>query len=272
MQNFGHPKLSYKVKVFNASKRSKFTVRQLHHYSEQFTSLVSMRGALSNELGDDVPDDSEFAIGYFEGRHQTKRWLVTNEDLKVMYEKCKQGEIFLWCDGRAKEPEKDDSSSRKRKSSSSRQEKELEVDDIYEELREKHGDVYSGPQLRLWARMIIAGTHDDKDNPPRVPMITGTVAKRPKQESLADALAGAATVIVKAFGGTPVPSAPGTSTTPTAACVSTTGVSPGKSADLRMKNLQQLRFLQQLLEDRVIDDAEFMEQKRITLDALRKLS
>lgn len=123
-----------------------------------------------------------------------------------------------------------------------------------------------------YARMIIAGTHDDKDNPPRVPMITGTVAKRPKQESLADALAGAATVIVKAFGGTPVPSAPGTSTTPTAACVSTTGVSPGKSADLRMKNLQQLRFLQQLLEDRVIDDAEFMEQKRITLDALRKLS
>ena len=34
-QTFNHLKLSYKVKVFNASKRSKFTVRQLQRPKQE---------------------------------------------------------------------------------------------------------------------------------------------------------------------------------------------------------------------------------------------
>ena len=43
------------------------------------------------------------------------------------------------------------------------------------------------------------------------------------------------------------------------------GISPGKAADILMKNLQQLRFLQQLMEDRIISEQEFLEQKNIIL-------
>ena len=50
------------------------------------------------------------------------------------------------------------------------------------------------------------------------------------------------------------------------------GISPGKSADLRMRNLEQLRYLQGLYEDKILSDQELAEQKRIVLDALRKLS
>lgn len=50
------------------------------------------------------------------------------------------------------------------------------------------------------------------------------------------------------------------------------GVSPGKAIDLRMKNLQQLRYLQQLYEDNILSDRELAEQKRIVLESLRKLS
>jgi len=49
------------------------------------------------------------------------------------------------------------------------------------------------------------------------------------------------------------------------------GISPGKTADIRMKNLQQLRFLQQLMEDRIISEKEFLEQKNIILETLRNL-
>ncbi len=36
-------------------------------------------------------------------------------------------------------------------------------------------------------------------------------------------------------------------------------MSPGKSVKLRMKNLQQLRFLQQLFEDNILSETEFLE-------------
>lgn len=45
-----------------------------------------------------------------------------------------------------------------------------EVEDVFQKLKEKHKD-YSGLQLRLWARMITSKTHDDLDNPPKVPII-----------------------------------------------------------------------------------------------------
>jgi len=48
------------------------------------------------------------------------------------------------------------------------------------------------------------------------------------------------------------------------------GVSPGKAVDLRMKNLQQLCYLQSLYEDNILSDQELAEQKQIVLESLRK--
>ena len=49
------------------------------------------------------------------------------------------------------------------------------------------------------------------------------------------------------------------------------GVSPGRAVDLRMKNYQQLRYLQQLYEDNILNEDEYTEQKRSILAALRNL-
>ena len=38
-----------------------------------------------------------------------------------------------------------------------------------------------------------------------------------------------------------------------------------------MKNLQQLRYIQQLFEDKILSEDEFLEQKRSILDAIRKI-
>ena len=51
----------------------------------------------------------------------------------------------------------------------------------------------------LLPRMIQCGTHDDYDDQPHVPMITGILPKRPKQDSITDALTAAATAVAKPF-------------------------------------------------------------------------
>ena len=49
------------------------------------------------------------------------------------------------------------------------------------------------------------------------------------------------------------------------------GVSPVKAMDLRMKSLEQLRSLKQLLDDGVLSDQEYLELKQDILTALRNL-
>jgi len=256
----------YKVKVFDPCKKSEYIVRQLHKFKEKACSIAHLKQALMIELGNDVPREVvKCKMGYFEGRHQTKRWLACEDDLKLMYDKFKMpgSEIFLWCNGR----EVQDNTKGKSQVNNKRQAREEELDSIFKELKEKH-DTYSGPQLRLWARMIASGTHDSFDEPPRVPMILGApLPKRPKpQESMSTALIGAATAFAKVL--SPSPPSCGT---PEKVSHSSIKISPGKTADIRMKNLEQLRYLQQLMEDGILSQKEFLEQKEIIMGALRNL-
>ena len=50
-----------------------------------------------------------------------------------------------------------------------------------------------------------------------------------------------------------------------------TGISPGKVLEHRMKNLEQLRYLQNLFEDGILNEKEYAEQKGNILSSLRKL-
>ena len=116
--------------------------------------------------------------------------------------------------------------------------------------------------------MVASGIHDDMEEPPQVPMITGITPKRAKRETLSDALTPLANAITKAFTGNQASSTPEKS----AVASQQYGISPAKVANVRMKNLEQLKFLQQLYEDGILSHAEFMEQKGFILDSLRKLN
>ena len=50
------------------------------------------------------------------------------------------------------------------------------------------------------------------------------------------------------------------------------GVSPGRAVELRMKNFEQLRYLQQLYDDGILTQIEYEEQKEKILSSLRKLN
>ena len=193
-----------------------------------------------------------------------------------MYHKYPSGEIALWCDGctnedstGCKKRKRDDSSS----GHSKRQKREEEVDTVFDQLKEKHGSKYNTPHLRLWARMIANSLHDDFEEPPNIPAFS-SVSKRPRQQSVTSAISGAAITLAKALGGTPKEDAKDTSSIPTTTPTSSyrqTGLSPGKAVELRMKNYEQLRYLQQLFEDGILSDSEYAEQKQDILGSLRKL-
>ena len=59
--------------------------------------------------------------------------------------------------------------------------------------------------------------------------------------------------------------------TPTKSASVSIGVSPAKSVELWMKIFEQLRYLQQLYEDHILDESEYKEQKQNILTSLRKL-
>ena len=72
-------------------------VRQLNHFTSKFDTVTALRAKLVEEFKDDVPNTMTFKVGYYEGPKHSKMWIVTNEDLKAMYETYVAGEITLWC-------------------------------------------------------------------------------------------------------------------------------------------------------------------------------
>ena len=96
-------------------------------------------------------------------------------------------------------------------------------------------------------------------------------AKKPRRESLGDAITGVAVMFAKVLKESSTsPKAPRVET-PQTPCVETsaTGISLGKTTELRMKNLEQFRYLQNLFEDGILTEKEHPEQKILPL--LRKL-
>ena len=111
--------------------------------------------------------------------------------------------------------------------------------------------------------MIIAKTHDDFEESPHVPMITGPVPKRQKKESLSDAFASAASAIAKVLSPTLASSVVDSSKYQ---------FCPSKRVDLRMKNLVQLCKLKQPLDDGILTHEELNSQKKIVLMSLNNLA
>lgn len=136
---------------------------------------------------------------------------------------------------------------------------------MFKDLKSKHGDRFSLPQLKLWSRMVSSGLHDDMDSPPDIPAFHGNT-KKPRKETLADDISNAAITVTKALFTNQEPNS-----TLSEATKFTTGISPGKAVELRMKNLEQLRYLQNLFEDGILNDKEFTEQKSNILSSLKKL-
>ena len=215
-----------------------------------------------------------------------------------MYASINKTNILLWCDTCSNKslPVESDvnqlgNKSRKRKSTlaaashaSRVLSSKADIDETVTELQEVHGANYSLPQLRLWARMLAAGHHDSLTDPPNVPAISRITPKRKNSSNVAEMVAAVVSAMrtpevtqtLTQSGNNIVISSPSTpphshtsGSKPSSA--SAVGHSPGRINDLRMRNLNELCELQELLEQSILTHEEFIEQKSIVLGAMRKL-
>ena len=131
-------------------------------------------------------------------------------------------------------------------------------------MNEKQGTKFDTPRLRLWACLIANKIHDDLDTPPKIPAFS-SIPKRHRQQSNSSAISVAATALVKALEGGQQ------GENKTAVVCKQQGVSPGKAIDLRMKNYEQLRYVQQLFDNGILSEAGYVEQKQGIVSSLRKL-
>ena len=123
---------------------------QLHHYNKkiEFSSVPTELVEISDH------------VGYFVG------WQLKGTGFWWRFAKWALHEIALLCDIQdADETEEAGEDKWKQRHpdfhASKRQDRKDEVDTIFCELRETHGDTYETPQLHLWTRMIQCGNHDD---------------------------------------------------------------------------------------------------------------
>ena len=158
----------------------------------------------------------------------------------------------------------------------------MELDETVRKMKEKYSTKFSLLQLRLWAQMIVAGNHENIDNPPQVPAITGITPKLEKKESLSSALAGGAAIFASALGSPSgvvnasnvvINDSSPNNKAPRAASeqLLAVGLSPGRVTELQRRKIQELHELQQLLEENILTTAEFTEQKELVLNSLRTL-
>ena len=263
---------NYLVRFINPDQKSKFVTKIWHDVHEKFSSATALKLKLVDTFEEKLPSFSDLECGYFE--KNAKRWIEDNQDLQAMYRQLSD-EITLWCEGCPSEDSQRKKTGKKRKADdiddktnedsvvkTKRAAKEERIDSTTQQLREIHGETYSGPQLRLWARMHLNGQHDSLEEPPRIPLFTGSTSsnKGSKRDSLSDALTSAATAVVGIL-----THKDGTETTGGK-------MSPAKRARVSGQYLDHLEKLKHLQESGVLSNEEFEEQKSFALKNIRQLN
>ena len=168
-------------------KKSDYTIRKLSGLVSKFSSVDDLKREVVHICKDTISEDMMF--GYIEPGHGANQ-LMTNDDLKDMYRVFNgKKEILLWSCHPAEVQGKrsytakrtnDESDTSKR----SRYDKYLdvitEVEEIEEDLRQKHIDsgIYSEDQLRSWAHLIQMKKHTSFEVPPNKGFLKSSRQKR----------------------------------------------------------------------------------------------
>ena len=258
-EGIGMVQYIYSIKIVNPVRMKEYCNIVLGK-GTLYRTLKSLRKFIMNNMPNvpdvDKPDLSKVEWGYVEPGHGMKGkkiWLYTDGDLRKMYEGYGgKPTIRLWAytSVTRKEPSKpekkkakllkEDSSKVPTKKASKFDNRQDEVDSIYEDLEERHTGNFSKEQLRTWAYMIRMKTHASYEVPPQKAFFTGH--KRQERDS------------------SPPESKRHTPST-------TVTVSPARKVNMHSELIDQLQKWHQLLDLNVITETEYDELKeKIMLD------
>ena len=156
-----------------------------------------------------------------------------------------------------------------------RRKKELDdedrVQEIFNDLKSKHGTQYTVMQLRIWAELIAGDLYSSTSDAPSENSMfqraggssSGQKKKNSTGTDIAQALSEAATAITCALTGS-------AKTTPVGHGATITS-SPAKLIDSRSKLYKQLSELQNLRSMGILTDAEYATEKETILSLLKEL-
>ena len=190
--------LVYTVKVITSGcgsllKRWSTTTR--------FATASTMKLQLKYDFDSFVGETEAFSFGYLQRGHGTKgrQYAITDDDnIKNMYEEYKgKAEILLWIKvhispkstsesqkrQRADKEIDGESEPKRQKSSSNYLSRLSEVQEIIDDLEERHDSTFTMEQLRVWAHMIHMRKHLSYTDPPDKPFFRKHVSKKNKTTS-----------------------------------------------------------------------------------------
>ena len=95
----------------------------------------------------------------------------------------------MWCEGVSEVRKCEGRSASKRSKEadlavSKRTQQEADGESAYKELKERHGETWDMPRLKLLAQCIASGVHDDYDNLSDAPAFSSATPKHARKESL----------------------------------------------------------------------------------------
>ena len=182
-----------------------------------------------------------------------------------------KGKGELWCDcvmqgegnddvNPAEFHDKDTSTEKRRKVSVLDERHEC-VQNLFDELKEKHGSAYSAPQYRLWAEAICSGAHTSTDSPPLGSMFRRQSTSKGQSRSHCSCSA------------TAIASANLSSSPPREdqAHGSSTSLTQKSAASLRSAYIKQIKELHELLNLDAISTADVQKQKEKILAMMDSL-
>ena len=262
-----------------------FTLRNID--VNKIVSRDNLMGEIRGQLRGDIVS-SDFDVGYVCGNSVIS--IRNPDDLAEIWLDIteRRNKVVLWCDGlkmkdssggatssrrrQATGSESDEEeeiqakSQKKKKKSSAQEDREEKVQTTMEQLKEKHGTVYTPMQLRIWSESIVGGIHSSLEEAPTSSMFAKAgkgPTKKKEQSSMSEALTQAALAISTAFS----PRAP----LPSSSSNQPLGTSPAKEIESRSKCYKQLNELNQLRSSGIITEDEYFEEKESVMCVLRKL-
>ena len=179
----------------------------LHNISTQtVVSREQLKSEIAKQLKDDV--SGQFDVGLIQGASLVS--IHTSRDLSEVWDEVlKSSNVTLWCDGLKRatvktsrkrahgtidsenESSGDEQSNRnKRRKKLNQVDRQIKINEITKDLSEKHGQIYTQMQYRIWAEMIFSELHSSTEEPPNTSMFVpaGGSAPRKKSSTISDAL------------------------------------------------------------------------------------
>ena len=266
------------LKVLCPENKKEFKTVTLRGLSpENIDTPTKLKEAISVQCSGLDPENME--VGYYS--HSTKLWINSRLDVNDVWTSIGRGEkLTLWClDTTPRQPQKhkrDNSSENDSQGQASKrqcssqgsstvEERKVKAKEYEQKLVELHKDKWTSFQYKLWAEMLVCGTHTSVDEPPSASMFNRE-SKRPSSglvanSTLNDTVVSGMMTVVSNFCQALVPKSAGS-----------TCSSPVKRAELRGTYMKQLTELKQLQDGGILDQEEYEEQRSDIIKLMRQLN